>query len=321
MIKINHIGSILCRESRVASELLKSDIPISLVEIKENFTILDKQLFDFRNVGINKIILFGSHLIEQIKNRYGKRWKGVKLEYVKGKNKKIGYLIKGILEKTENDVVAVNDNVVTDINLKIFIKYSKTSKFPATLSVIRNFTKYKEKIKIDQYIDTGAYFFKKGFKKSDLYKGIEDTSLLELAKQNKIDHYQEDVFWRSIENSKDLDEVRIEYENRVDKPWGYEKILSENYKYTTKELYIKKGYRTSFHKHSKKDEIMYVLKGEGYIKFEDRKKDFSVNDILRIKPNMSHSIVALENTKIKEVSTKYPGDVIRIEDYYSRNKI
>ena len=86
----------------------------------------------------------------------------------------------------------------------------------------------------------------------------------------------------------------------------------------TKELYIKEGFKTSFHYHNEKDETMYILSGSGYIKFEDRKEYFSKNDSIRIQPGVVHSIVATENTLLHEVSTPYLDDTVYIEDYYVR---
>ena len=88
--------------------------------------------------------------------------------------------------------------------------------------------------------------------------------------------------------------------------------------YSTKELYIKEGFRTSLHYHIEKDETMYILSGSGYIEFEDKKEYFSKNDSIRIQPGVVHSIVATENTLLHEVSTPYLEDTVCIEDYYVR---
>ncbi len=140
-----------------------------------------------------------------------------------------------------------------------------------------------------------------------------------MAKDNKIGYYKEDgLFWMAIDTSKELETVRQEYENRTDKPWGYEKILIYTEKYLTKELFIKEGFQTSFHFHEKKDETMYIISGAGYIEFNDKKEYFGKNDTIRIEPNIEHSIVATENTVLHEVSTPYLNDTVRLEDFYNR---
>lgn len=60
------------------------------------------------------------------------------------------------------------------------------------------------------------------------------------------------------------------------------------------------------------------MNGAGYIKFEDRKEYFGKNDTLRIEPDVPHTIVAMENTILHEVSTPHPDDTVRIKDYYTR---
>lgn len=132
-------------------------------------------------------------------------------------------------------------------------------------------------------------------------------------------YYKENgIFWIAVDTYKELEAVKKEYKNKTDKPWGYEKVLILTEKYLTKELYIKEGFRTSFHYHNKKDETMYILSGSGYIEFEDRKEYFSKNDTIRIQPGIAHSIVATENTLLHEVSTPYLDDTVSIKEYYVR---
>ena len=64
----------------------------------------------------------------------------------------------------------------------------------------------------------------------------------------------------SIDTTKDLEEIKKEYANRSDKPWGYEKVLISTENYLTKEIYIKEGYTTSYHYHKEKEESIYMSK-------------------------------------------------------------
>lgn len=63
---------------------------------------------------------------------------------------------------------------------------------------------------------------------------------------------------------------------------------------------------------------MHIMGGAGYIEFENKKEYFSKNDNIRIEPEVPHTIVAMENTVLHEVSTPHPDDTVRIEDYYTR---
>ena len=64
---------------------------------------------------------------------------------------------------------------------------------------------------------------------------------------------------------------------------------------------------------------MYIIEGSGYIEFEDHKENFERNDSIRIQPNVPHTIVAMEDTVLHEVSTPHVNDTIRINDFYQRN--
>ena len=49
--------------------------------------------------------------------------------------------------------------------------------------------------------------------------------------------------------------------NKINKPWGYEELISFNKKYVLKKLFMKKGHRCSLQFHKKKHETIFVLKG------------------------------------------------------------
>jgi len=330
------VGMILCGGFGKRLKPLTDKIPKPLIEIKKGYTILDKQLFDFKSANINKVYLLTGFLSEKIEERYGNEYKGLKIEYVK-EDEPLGTLnaIRLGMEAIDDDKQCVirNGDVVADLNLKKMIHLGEKSNYPLTIFITKMQSPYgiveisgdkiidfKEKPLLNYYINAGVYFAKEPLDFGDFETGdIEKTIFPMMAKENKLGFYKEDgLFWMAIDTSKELEEIRKEYKNREDKPWGYEKILINTDKYLTKELFIKEDYRTSFHYHEKKDETMYIIKGSGYIEFEDKKKYFSKNDIIRIKPKTPHSIVAMENTLLQEVSTPHPKDTIRIKDFYDR---
>ena len=312
------------------------EMPKSLIEIKEGYTILDNQLLDFLSAGIDHVVLLTGHLSEKIMERYGSEYKGVKIDYIV-EDEPLGTLnaIKMGLASVEDDVTIMNGDVVADLNLKKMITIFQNSDFLATMFVTKMRSPYgvvvlgeddvqsfREKPFLKHYINGGIYCFKKGCSSyfGDFESGdIEKTIFPMLADTGKLGYYKEDgLFWSSIDTTKDLEEIKKEYANRTDKPWGYEKILISTDKYLTKELFIKEGYKTSHHYHERKDETMFIMGGSGYIKFEDRKERFGRNDAIRIKPNTPHTIVALENTILHEVSTPDSEDTIRLKDFYTR---
>jgi len=330
------VGMILCGGFGKRLKPLTDKIPKPLIEIKEGYTILDKQLFDFKSANINEVYLLTGFLSEKIEERYGNKYKGLKIKYVK-EDKPLGTLnaIKLGMEALDNKEQCIirNGDVVADLNIKKMVRLGEKSNYPLTIFITKmqspygiveisgdKITEFKEKPLLDYYINAGVYFAKEPLDFGDFETGdIEKTVFPMMAKENKLGFYKEEgLFWMAIDTSKELEEIKKEYKNREDKPWGYEKILIHTDKYLTKELFIKEDYKTSFHYHEKKDETMYILKGSGYIEFEDKKEYFSKNDTIRIEPGTPHSIVALENTLLQEISTPHLKDTIRIKDFYDR---
>ncbi|TMS40826.1 MAG: glucose-1-phosphate adenylyltransferase, partial [Methanobacterium sp.] len=84
-------GLILCGGFGKRLRPLTEKIPKPLVEIKDNYTILDKQLFDFKSAGVNKAILLTGFLGEKIEERYGENYMGLDIEYIQ-EDKPLGTL-------------------------------------------------------------------------------------------------------------------------------------------------------------------------------------------------------------------------------------
>lgn len=333
----NTLGMILCGGFGKRLRPITEKIPKPLVEIKNNYTILDKQLFDFKNAGVEDVYLLTGFLNEKIKERFGNEYEGVNIHYVI-EDEPLGTLnaIRLGMDEIKNDYeqcVIRNGDVVADLNLSKMIEQGEKSDYPFNIFITQmqspygivetdgdRLVSFKEKPLLDYYINGGVYFSKGKLDFGDFKTGdIEKTLFPLMAKENQVGYYKEDgLFWMAIDTSKELETVRQEYENRTDKPWGYEKVLIYTEKYLTKELFIKEGFQTSFHFHEKKDETMYIISGAGYIEFNDKKEYFGKNDTIRIEPNIEHSIVATENTVLHEVSTPYLNDTIRINDFYNR---
>lgn len=328
------VGMILCGGFGKRLRPLTEKIPKPLIEIKDNYTILDKQLFDFKSAGVDRVLLLTGFLSDKIQERYGNEYYNVEIEYVQ-EDEPLGTLnaIKLGMDnlRAGEQCIIRNGDVVADLNLKKMIDQGEKSDYPLSIFITKMMSPYgiveisgdrlvsfKEKPVLDYYINGGVYFSKDEINFGDFEVGeIEKTVFPLMAKENKLGYYKEDgLFWMAIDTTKELEEIRKEYQNRTDKPWGYEKVLIYTEKYLTKELFIKEGYKTSYHYHDQKDETMYILRGAGYIEFEQRKQYFGKNDTIRIKPRERHSIVAMENTVLHEVSTPHLDDTRRIKDFY-----
>ena len=330
------VGMILCGGFGKRLRPITETVPKPLVEIKDDYAILDKQLFDFKNADVNEVYLLAGFRHEKIEERYGNEYKGVKIHYVI-EDEPLGTLNAirlgmGALGE-DKQVVIRNGDIVADLNIKKMIEKGEMSDYDVTMFVTQmkspygivdlsgdKITSFKEKPLLDAYINGGVYFTKGLLDFGEFETGdIEKTLFPILAKNNQLGYYKEDnLFWMAIDTSKELETVQKEYENKIDKPWGYEKILISTEKYLTKELYLKEGFQTSYHYHNDKDETMYILSGAGFIEFEDKKEYFGPNDSVRIKPGVVHSIVATENTVLHEVSTPFLDDTVRVKDLYTR---
>ncbi len=327
------IGAILCGGYGKRLRPLTDNVPKPLLEIKKDYTILDKQILQFKYAGVNTVVLLCGHLHEKIQDRFGEKWNGVEINYlIEDEPRGTLYAINSLLENFDFDNYIIrNGDVVCDANIKEIINEHNNKMIMYIAPLISPFgiaelsdkkiIGFKEKPTLDHYLNAGVYIISKELK-SILFKhkegSIEDLSFPEIAKSGLMNYYKEDVFWQSVDSIKDLKRVNDEYINKKDKPWGYEKTIVLTDKYLTKELYLMKNEGTSHHKHAKKDETMHITVGEIIIKFDDREVNVKKNQTIRIEPCTPHTIMALENTILQEYSTPHPDDTIRIKDKYNR---
>ena len=114
------------------------------------------------------------------------------------------------------------------------------------------------------------------------------------------------------------------YVKRVEKPWGYEIIFSqENLPYVGKILHINAGKRLSLQYHDEKQETQFLVSGRclricdnqnGELVEFEMEKDKGYN----ICVGQRHRLKAIEDCDVFEVSTPETGNTYRLEDDYSR---
>ena len=111
---------------------------------------------------------------------------------------------------------------------------------------------------------------------------------------------------------------------RVDKPWGYELIWARTDRYVGKILHIEPGHVLSLQYHDKKDESIYVLKGEIILRLRQGKGDALTERRVRegqafhIHPTLVHQFEAVTASDLLEASTPELDDVVRLKDRYGR---
>ena len=110
----------------------------------------------------------------------------------------------------------------------------------------------------------------------------------------------------------------------VPKPWGHETIWAHTDRYVGKILHIKAGHALSVQYHERKDETVYLLRGEMKYwvqtgtgdELEDQR--LREGDAFRITPGTVHYMEAVTDCDVLEASTPELDDVVRIKDRYGR---
>lgn len=115
-----------------------------------------------------------------------------------------------------------------------------------------------------------------------------------------------------------------ELPRRVDKPWGHELWFAHTNRYAGKLLHVTAGHRLSVQFHEHKDETSYLLSGRILLSQGDdadtlQEVEIGPGAVWRNKPGVVHTIAALEDAVVLEVSTPELDDVVRLADRYGRS--
>ena len=109
---------------------------------------------------------------------------------------------------------------------------------------------------------------------------------------------------------------------KTDKPWGYEVLWADTDNYAAKIMCIHPNSRMSLQYHNKKEETIYVMKGNLKVWENENDEEFitlSPGNCYHVKPGMIHRFGAGEEiVTLTEVSTQHLNDVVRLKDDYSR---
>lgn len=114
-----------------------------------------------------------------------------------------------------------------------------------------------------------------------------------------------------------------ELPREVEKPWGSELWYAHTGRYAGKILRVSAGHKLSVQYHLEKDETSYLLSGRLLLEQGDspdamRCRELRPGVAWRNEPRVVHTIEALEDSVILEVSTPELHDVVRVEDRYGR---
>jgi mannose-6-phosphate isomerase len=112
-------------------------------------------------------------------------------------------------------------------------------------------------------------------------------------------------------------------QERVEKPWGHEVWWANTDHYAGKLLVVDAGQKLSVQMHREKDETSYLLSGrmrlwQGPSAEELEERIVEPGASWRNEPGVVHTIEAIEDSTVLEVSTPQLDDVVRLSDRYGR---
>ncbi len=310
------IGAILAGGYGKRLKPITDEVPKALVQIRENYTIMDRQIFDFKNMGVNEVYILSGYLGDKIEERYGESYEGVTFHYLR-EQKPLGTLfsLQSLLsERTDEDVVLRNGDTVTDLNFKKFIGFAENNSYDLTMFVTKmkspfgivdllgdQVTEFREKPLLDHYINAGIYYIKTSafdlFYDDYVDKEIETTVFPKLAKRKLIGAYTEETFWMGIDSEKDLGQVRREYSDRSDFAWGYVKNLYEENGNSFKEYFVKAGEKVVID--PGRNSIVRIGTGRG-VYSNSKSGRYTSGDVIQLKQQTNFEPV--DNTKLEIIS-------------------
>lgn len=310
------IGAILAGGYGKRLKPITDAVPKPLIQIREDYTIMDRQLFDFRNMGISDVYILSGYLGDKIEERYGEESKGLRFHYLR-EDKPLGTLfsLRGLLtEISDQDVVLRNGDTITDMNFNRFVEFAVDSPYGLVMFISRmkspfgvvetlgeQIVHFVEKPYLDYYINSGLYYIKKEvfpyFFKDYLNKDIETTVFPQIANHKLAGAYREETMWIGVDSEKDLEIIRKEYSNREDKKWGFTKTIFAEDSKEIREYFIKSGEEAEIE--IKKKSVLRILKGSG-IMGDTEKSRAEQNRVFSLEKNAT--IRALEDVSAELIT-------------------
>src|SRR4029450_9292774 len=109
----------------------------------------------------------------------------------------------------------------------------------------------------------------------------------------------------------------------VSKPWGSELWFAHTDRYAGKILRVPAGCRLSVQFHRERGETSYGVSGRVIVAQGDSAEQLTARELgpgesWHNQPRLVHTLEAVEDAEIIEVSTPQRGDVVRLEDIYGR---
>jgi len=304
--------------------------PKPLLELREGYTILDKQLGDLRAAGVRRAVLLTGYLGELIERRYGPSWNGMEILYSREDGSRplgtwgaVRNAIEGL--SLRGPALVMNGDVVTDVDLRAMAPRGH----PVTILAVpmrspygileisgSEVVSFREKPVLPYYINGGVYYVADLGELLEWGRDLGTPSSLEedlfprLAAAGRLGARVEpdpDVLWRSVDSVKDLEELRSIYRSRIDRPWGHEVVTARTDEFVNRRIHIRGGASIPPHSHAGNVETIYVERGRVRVELDGGDPvELAEGCGITVERGRRHSIVALRDSLLEETSA--PGD-------------
>jgi mannose-6-phosphate isomerase-like protein (cupin superfamily) len=109
----------------------------------------------------------------------------------------------------------------------------------------------------------------------------------------------------------------------VERPWGYFAILEDTPTHKVKRITVYEGQRLSLQSHEKRDEMWYIIEGEGSVTLNTTELKVEKGSVVKVPRGVKHRIknIGKGHLQFVEVQTGlYFGedDIVRYSDDYGR---
>jgi NDP-sugar pyrophosphorylase family protein len=243
------IGAILTGGYGKRMQGLSQDMPKNLLQLRDGYTILDRQLRDFKAAGVDEVYMLTGYKGEMIEKMFGERWNGIGLRYLR-EEKPMGTLwsVRNLFNHVQEDVILRNGDTICDAYIEDIVDFSLSQGKAATVVAVKmrspygilsirgmEVTGFREKPVLNHYINAGTYYLKERVRKyiEMEYEGkdIENTLFSRLADESELSAFKYNGFWRSVDSLKDYEDLRNIYSTRVDHYFGYEQNVNDSHVY------------------------------------------------------------------------------------------
>lgn len=198
------------------------------------------QLHWLRFYGVTDVVVLGGYFWQTIRDFLGDGKKlGVKVEYsIEAEPLGRGGAFKkglSLLDRNAGLFIGLNGDLITAVNLADVIQTHRKGGYQATLVLVPLRSPYgvvevdsmgrvaafREKRELPHWMNAGIYVMERSIEETLPDKGDhEDSTFPNLAREGKLGGYTTRLFWKTLDNFKDLREMEEELQRRrPELPW------------------------------------------------------------------------------------------------------